>query len=153
MWRLFAWPERYMRMVALCVSCCAMTGCVESSFELASTSRLPQWTTPPPGLTRADVSVTMNYYTKIPIGRDVKFIEKDKNGKVLKKVSGKTRGLHPLRIHNVPEGSESLYSSYEVITVKGTTEIIEHKKMEPIFYVNDDPAVKKELLDTPKNDK
>src|SRR5271163_1330751 len=28
----------------------------ESTFELASESRLPKWITPPPGLTRADVS-------------------------------------------------------------------------------------------------
>ncbi len=34
----------------------------ESTFELASESRLPKWITLPPGLTRADVSTTMSYY-------------------------------------------------------------------------------------------
>jgi len=37
------------------------------------------------------------------------------------------------------------YPSYEVITLNGITDIIEHRRMEPIFYVTDDPAVWKEL--------
>ena len=37
------------------------------------------------------------------------------------------------------------YPSYEVITVNGVIEIIEHRKLEPIFYITDDLAVLKEL--------
>ena len=33
------------------------------------------------------------------------------------------------------------YPVYEIIAVGGKTEIIEHRKMEPVFYVTDDPAV------------
>jgi hypothetical protein len=36
---------------------------------------------------------------------------------------------------------------YEAITVDGVTEIIEHRKMEPIFFVTDDPAVRKQIAE------
>ena len=36
--------------------------------------------------------------------------------------------------------------AYEIITVNGITEIIEYRKMEPVFYITDDPAVWKELM-------
>jgi hypothetical protein len=38
------------------------------------------------------------------------------------------------------------YPSYEIVSIGGVTEIIEHRKMEPIFYVSDDPAVRAELV-------
>ena len=128
------------------ISGSALTGCQyfpESTFELASESRLPKWFTPPPGLTRADVSVTMSYYIK-PWGRSATFILRE--GKRQTKVDGKEKGLEPLRLKNPPQGFPSGYPSYEVITVNGITDIIEHRRMEPIFYVTDDPAVWNELL-------
>ncbi len=106
----------------------------ESTFELASESRLPKWITLPPGLTRADVSITMSYYSK-PWGGSATFILRDTKGKIRTKVHGKVKGLES------PPG----YPSYSVITVNGITEIIEHRKPEPIFYITDDPAVWKEL--------
>ena len=51
----------------------------ESTFELASQSRLPKWTTLPQGLTRADIRITMSYYTK-PWGSSATFTLKDKHG-------------------------------------------------------------------------
>jgi hypothetical protein len=150
MLKLFAQASKYIIIVALCVSCCAMNGCVESSFELANTSRLPQWIAIPPGLTRADVSVTMNYSIN-PLGRDVTFIEKDKKGRDLTKVSGKLKGLYPLHLKNPPAGFDPGYPAYEIVTLGGTTEIIEHRKMEPTFYVSDDSSVSKELLTAPEN--
>jgi len=60
-------------------------------------------------------------------------------------VTGKQKGFGPLqrsaRLLGYPKG----YPSYEIITVGGITEIIEHRKMEPIFYVTDDPEVKAEF--------
>jgi len=138
--------------VALCVvalsaiSSFNMIGCryfPESTFELASESRLPKWFSPPPGLTRADVSVTMNYYNK-PWGRSASFILQ--NGKMQTKVDGKVKGTEPLHLKNPPQGFPSGYPSYEVITVNGITDVIEHRKMEPIFYVTDDPSVWNGLL-------
>ena len=135
MLKIFLRTDKYLLIVALCISSSAITGCLESSFNLASESRLPRSVTPPPGLTRTDVSVTLNYYTT-PLGDDMKFILKDKKGKKLAKIKGKAKCLYPL----------SGYPAYEVVVVNGITEIIEHRKMEPTFYVTDDPAVRKELL-------
>jgi hypothetical protein len=71
---------KYLLILAICVSACAMTGCLESSFDLAKESRLPRSMTFPLGLTRQDVSVTLNLYSS-PLGPDAKFILKDKEGK------------------------------------------------------------------------
>jgi hypothetical protein len=121
----------------------------ESTFELASESRLPKWITLPPGLTRADASMTMNYYV-MPWGRSSVFILKDAKGQVRTKLRGKDRGLGPSYLKHPPPGFPPGYPAYEVITVNGITDIIEHRKMEPIFYVTDDPAVWKELGVTQK---
>ena len=133
-------------VVLSAISGSAMIGCQyfpESTFELASESRLPKWFSPPPGLTRADVSITMNYYIK-PWGCSATFIMQ--SGKRQTKVNGKVRGTEPLHLKNPPQGFPSGYPSYEIVTVNGITDIIEHRKMEPIFYVTDDPAVWNELL-------
>ncbi len=129
--------DRFVLIAALLVSC-VMTGCVESSFELASESRLPKFVTLPPGLTRADVSVTLNYYTM----RGAKFILKTSKGKKLAEINGKVKNIGPLYLKNSPGAP-----GYEIVVANGITEIMEHRKMEPIFYVSDDPAVRKALLD------
>jgi hypothetical protein len=121
----------------------------ESTFELASESRLPKWIALPPGLTRADVSITMNYYD-MPWGRSATFILQDTKGKIRTKENGKLRGSGPNQLKHPPSGFPPSYPAYEVITVNGITEIIEHRKMEPIFYITDDPAVWKELGVTQK---
>jgi hypothetical protein len=53
--------------------------------------------------------------------------------------------LGPNQLKHPPPGFPPSYPAHEVITVNGITEIIEHRKMEPIFYITDDPAVWKEL--------
>lgn len=116
----------------------------ESTFELASESRLPKWITLPPGLTRADVSITMSYYIT-PWSRSATFILQDKKGQTRTKIKGKERGLEPLQLKHPPPGFPPGYPAYEVVTLNGITEIIEHRKPEPIFYITDDPAVWKEL--------
>lgn len=58
--------NRYLLLgVILIISVFSIAGCEyfpEATFELASESRLPKWVTLPPGLARANVSLTMNYY-------------------------------------------------------------------------------------------
>jgi hypothetical protein len=116
----------------------------ESTFELASESRLPKWITLPSGLTRADVSVTMSLYDSL-WGSDVKIILQDTKGQTLTKVYGVEKGRGTLYLKHPTQGFPPGYPAYEVITVNGMTEIIEHRKPEPIFYITDDPAVWKEL--------
>lgn len=105
---------------------------------MASESRLPKWEALPPGLTRADVSVTLNYYTPLPGANDAKFILKVREGKKLAEVKGKVKCQYPY--------SGMSYPGYDAVVVNGTTEILEFRRMEPIFYVNDDPAIRKEIL-------
>ncbi len=124
----------------------SMIGCQyfpESTFELASESRLPKWFSPPPGLRRADVSITMNYYVK-PWGRSATFVLH--NGKTRAKADGKLKGNEPLQLKNPPQGFPSGYPSYEVITVNGITDINAYKKLEPYIYLNDDPENRDELI-------
>ena len=115
----------------------------ESTFTLASDSRLPKWVTLQPGITRADVSLTMNYYVML-WGSSAQFILRDKDGQTVKKDNGKTRCGVPFQLKNPPQGFRSGYPAYQAITVHGITEIIEHRKMEPIFYITDDTAIWKQ---------
>jgi hypothetical protein len=96
--------------------------------------------TPPPGLTRADVTVTLTYYTN-PLSRDAKFDLKNGKGQKLAVIKGKVKNAEPLHRKDSP-----YYPNYEIVVANGITEIMEHKRPEPIFYVTDDPAVRKEFL-------
>jgi len=135
------------RITIVIAACLSLLGCdyfPESSFELARESRLPKWFTLPLGLARSDVTVTMNYYVN-PSGRTSIFIFRDAKKRKLTEVNGTQKGLEPLRLKNPRPGFPPGYPAYEIVTVNGVTEIIEHRRMEPIFYVADDPAVWAEL--------
>jgi hypothetical protein len=149
---MFKTTWRIDKFLLFCFVALAIAGSVivmfdwipESTFELANESRLPKWITLPPGLTRADVSITMSYYI-FPWGRNARFILKDTKGQIRTKVSGKEKGSEPLQLKHPPPGFPAGYPAYEVIAANGITEIIEHRKMEPIFFITDDAAVWKEL--------
>src|SRR6266487_5342636 len=69
-----------MLSISLAIVFLAVKGCElfpEATFTLASDSRLPKWVTLPPGLTVANVSLTMNYYA-VP-WRSAQFTLRDKN--------------------------------------------------------------------------
>lgn len=128
-------------------ACLSLFGCErlpESSFEIARESRLPRWFSLPPGLSRSDVTVVMNYYVKSS-GRTSTFILLDSKRQKLAEVKGTQKGFEPLQLKTPPSGFPPDYPSYEIVTVNGITEIIEHRQMEPIFYITDDPAVWAEL--------
>ena len=115
-------------------------GFPEASFALAPSSRLPIWIQLPAGIPRDHVTVTLDYYTA-PLGRTATFSLYDSHKQQLRKVSGSQRGDHPLTLKNSSRG----YPSYEVITIDGLTDVVEHRAMEPTFYMTDDPAVREEL--------
>jgi hypothetical protein len=124
----------------------SITGCEyfpESTFKLANESRLPKWFVLAPGLARADVSIEMSYYDK-PWGSTAAFVLQDGTNKILRKANGKVACGEAFRLKNPPGGFDAGYPVYEPITVDGMTEMIEHRKMEPVFYITDDPAVWKE---------
>ena len=136
--RIFRQIRAGLLVAAFSACCYGTTGCVESTFSLASDSSLPRWFTLPPGLTRRDVSVTLSYYTWGP----AKFTLKNWKGKKLAEVRGREQTSQPLHL----PGSRSSYPAYEVIIANGITEVIEHRRAEPLFYVADDPLAREELL-------
>jgi hypothetical protein len=120
-------------------------------FELAPESRLPRWFTLPKGLTRADVTVSMYCYIDSS-GRSSTFWLLDKNGSALAKVNTVTQGLEPHYFGDDKKNAyggydqpEQGYPAYEVEIANGITEVTEFKRMEPVFYITDDPSVRSQL--------
>jgi hypothetical protein len=131
--------NKYLLIVAICLSCCAINGCIESVWELTSDSRLPKWLTLPPDLTRANVLVAEEAMEPTRRGVDIKVVLTDRKYKKLAEVSGK---------------SFDLSGRYFIDVINGTPEItgLKTKKNNhgddlPYFFVVDDPALKKRLLD------
>jgi len=116
----------------------SLTGCLESSFELSDKSRLPKWFSVPEETLRSDIKVTLDYYADGEA--TFKLFNKEKIFN-LEEFSGDTLGDRPIKL----KSQSSDYPMYQIVTIKGITEIIEHRKMEPVFYVTDDPVVWKEF--------
>jgi hypothetical protein len=85
----------------------------------------------------------MSYYTK-PWGSSAQFVLQDANKRIIEKIDGKVNCKEPFQLKTFPQVSG--YPTYEAVTANGTTDIIEHRSMEPIFYVTDDAAVWKQYL-------
>jgi len=112
--------------ITLCLSLFMVTGCgffPESSFDLAPGSRLPKWFAVPPTLTRSQVTVRMDYYIA-PWGRKATFTLLGPKRDVLAKASGPLNRREPQ-----VSGSAGKYPAYEVITIDGVTEIVEHRNV------------------------
>ena len=137
-------PMRLYKTVFL-IALLALTACAESNFDLSKTSRIPKWFSMPAGLSREDVTVTLDYYI-VPTEKSV-FTLYDKKGKELQRINGKRYGgyQYPLTLKNPPPGYPNGYPSYEVIIANGIIDVVEHRQMEPIFYMTDDPAIWKEF--------
>jgi hypothetical protein len=50
-----------------------------------------------------------------------------------------------LTLKKPPLGFAPGYPGYEVISIDGLTDVVEHRAMEPTFYMTDDAAVREEL--------
>jgi hypothetical protein len=128
---------KIIRIFLLAVTIFQLTGCLESSFTLSQESRLPKWLEAPVGVSRSDLKVTMDYYSTFSGGEYVfKFYKKHSFFK-LKEVNVNIDAVHEIQLKEHPAGGSSGYPKYYAITVNGITDIIEYRKMEPIFYVSD----------------
>lgn len=130
--------------VFIAFSCFGIVGCEyfpESSFQLASESRLPKWISLPAGLTRTNSTVTMSYYSTL-WGDNVKVTLRNDKEQIVATVHGREKKGGPFHLKKQSAEFPSGYPLYEVVTANGITEIIEHRRMEPIFYVTDDPQVR-----------
>lgn len=133
----------YLKALSLCLilltlvfmlvfnsSCHPFYGFVESEFELAQESRMPKWVTIPSNLTRADVSLKITFYTFGKV-KNVVYGPLPQH-----KILYKTIGTH--RWHPITEKRGYVAKpSYLIITVNGTDEIFEQRRLEPILYVTD----------------
>ena len=140
----------YISKIIVVLFAVIVSGCAEGNFELSSESRLPEWFEIPKGMTRQDISVTMDTYL-VPTEKSI-FKLYDKTGKKLSVVKGKRFGgyLYPKKLKNPPPDFPEGYPSYEVIIADGIIDIIEHRKQQPIFFTTDDPAVWEELVPNTK---
>lgn len=139
---------RFWLSLVLSVVTIGLSGCLEASFDLAPESRLPKWLEVPEGVPRSDLRVTMDYYSTFSGGEFIfKYYDKNRFFKV-KKIALTTDvqpSIRTVELKNPPAGFPKGYPAYNVVTVNGITDIIERRKMEPIFYMTDDPAVWAEL--------
>jgi hypothetical protein len=123
-----------------------LSGCLESSFTLSEESRIPYFLKVPEGTPRSDLNVTLDYYSTFSGGEAVFKLHYRKNFLALDKVTVTlNKNDHLLELKNPPAGSPKGYPSYEIIRANGVVDIIEHRKMEPIFYTTDDPAIWQKL--------
>ncbi len=117
---------------------------LESSFELAPESRLPHWFSIPPGYGRKDLTVKIYYYSPPPpfgtYNLKAELLGPPPVHKVLERKVGKQR-WHP---YSERRGYQS-YPSYMIESVNGIEEVVEHKKMEPLFYISDDSNLVDEM--------
>ena len=149
--QIFPRAHRCLLIVAMCLSCCAISGCVDSINYLASDSRLPKWFTLPPGLTRADVKVIRASMDPTRRG-DIKVALYHNVIKVAL-LNRKHRRLAEKRLAEV-SGTTIRLGYFLLNVVNGVPEITgykaeidEHGNRMPYFYVVDDPALKRTLLD------
>jgi hypothetical protein len=122
------------RLAVLLVVSGLNVACVESEFDLAEESRLPVWFKVPDGASRADVKLSLAYYT----GGKAKFVLRNKSGRLISKASGELRtGLRKVR------DSNSRDHLVDVVTVRGVAEVLEFSHIEPLFDVCDNPEVRR----------
>ena len=140
MWKCLISFKKCLLMVAICVTCCAISGCVDSINYLASDSRLPKWFTLPPGLTRADVMVVRAYMGPTRQGVD--------DIKVALLYANKYKKLAEVRGKIILSGKYVINVVNDVPEITGyKTQSDEHGNPTPYFYVVDDPALKRRILD------
>ena len=125
-----------------------LSGCLESSFQLSEESRLPNWFSIPDGEDRSDLSVKMDLYSTFDGGKAIFKLYKKGSLLNIKKYTVTTNdqpNIRSVQLNSHPEGFPQGYPRYKVVTIDGKTDIIELRKMEPIFYMTDDPAIWGEL--------
>jgi len=130
----------FIYVLLITLTACSNRGCVESKFHLAEDSRLPVWFQVPDGISRKDMDVTLTYYTSGPADIDLVDIRDGKSKRLIR-----VKGEH----WNHPEywkwakqdWPKRSHPHFVVFKVNGLTEIIEHRRMEPLFYISDEAAV------------
>ena len=108
----------------------------ESTFYLADNSRLPKWFKVPAGYDEKRLTVRIDYYSPSKafffLGNEnvkASLIDQLSDGNILDSKLG-IKEYYP-----DPEVGSITYPIQFEIHIDGTTELVEHKKMEPVFYL------------------
>jgi len=136
----------FIYIFLLSLVACSSRGCVESEFHLAKESRLPVWFKVPDGMNRQDLDVVLTYYTTGPA--DITLVNiREGRSKSLKTVKGENHHHPEYWAWAQQDWPKRSHPSFVVINVDGVLEIIEHKKMEPLFYISNEAAVQRTISD------
>jgi len=126
----------------------SLAGCLESTFQLSDESRLPKWFVVPEGKDRRDFTVRMELYSTFSGGQAVFKLYNKNNFLYIQKytvTSSEQPDMQSRQLKSPPKGFPKGYPRYKVITINNITDIIELRKMEPLFYMTDDPQIWQEL--------
>ncbi len=146
--RLRSISKMTIALVLLLAACHPLRGCAESEFTLAADSRLPKWFQWSPAQRRSDFTVTLTYYPAPLVGsqRLAELTLQDAKGHTLQRVVATLKGSEPLTLDESYAGKGPIpYPIYEVLTANGITDVVEHRRMEPVFNVTDDREVRRKL--------
>jgi hypothetical protein len=144
-----------LMICTLFVGSCAPIGNVESKFVLAPDSRLPSWARIPGDLKRSDIVVVLKYLTPSDRLDDATVEIRDRGGRKLASAHGQVC-WHPatLRQKNRFGGLDpDVYPRYHYVRINGTTEVIEHRRMEPVFRISDDAELRRTALSAERCEK
>jgi hypothetical protein len=136
------WRVRILLLILVSgIACSPTRGCIEASFALSPESAVPVWFTPPAGMTRQDVTITMDSWSG-PGSRTKTFTLLDKTGNRLDRVVGDAAGNEPIKL-SISEYPS--YPSFEFVTVRGISEVVEYREMGPVVLINRDPKVRAQV--------
>lgn len=137
--------SKLLLVVLLTLGACSPTrGCIESDFVLSPESRIPAWFKVPPTARRNDYEVTVAYWYG-PVGGTATVTLRNHRGWPLQSLVAEVPGNEPLTLGPRPATGRIPYPRYELLTARGITEVIEHRRMEEICYLVDDPEIKAKL--------
>ncbi|MFH1021538.1 MAG: hypothetical protein V1782_13155 [Pseudomonadota bacterium] len=126
----------------------SLSGCLEARLWLSDQSRLPKWVVVPKGKNRNDFSVKMESHSTVTAGKIIfKIYYKDNVSPIQEYEITTTMqsDILPAQLKLPPKGFPQGFPKYIPITVNGITDIVEQRKMEPVFYMTDDPSIWKEF--------
>ncbi|MFZ0678542.1 hypothetical protein [Candidatus Binatus sp.] len=136
----------------LIVACPSLFGCAEGYFNLAPDSRLPRWFTLPEGLTRDKVTLNETEYIDHSVFTLYEGTGYPPQGPLLwshklAQVTAERQGATSLTEKTNENGGfdGNSYPLYEVMTANGIAELLEYKRMEPVFYISDDSEIRARL--------
>jgi len=136
-----------VRLCTLLLLSAVLSGCLESSFTLSDTSRIPLWFQLSDERPRSNYKVTADYYSTWNGAEYVFKLYEKGDFFALDKVTISTGEGSKLKSVQLESGESDSrgYPRYKVLTIGGITDVIEHRRMEPFFYTVGDPSIWREL--------